>query len=78
MENYFFPENYITSEEAASYNVSYYQPLPITRYQVSFYANNYFDLLLIVSSFFKATDQVMSQLMVTGLRRKKTTEIISL
>ena len=42
MENYFFLENYITSEEAVSHNVFYYQPLPISRYQVRFYANNYF------------------------------------
>ena len=31
-----------TSEQADSYNVLYYQPLPITRYQVWFYADNYF------------------------------------
>ena len=40
MENYFFLENYVTSEGAVSHNVLYYQPLPITRYQVRFYANN--------------------------------------
>ena len=33
-------ENYVTS--AVSHNVLYYQPLPIARYQVRFYANNYF------------------------------------
>ena len=27
---------------AGSHNVLYYQPLPITRYQVGFYANNHF------------------------------------
>ena len=43
MENYFFLENYVTSEGAVSHNVLYYQPLPITRYQVRFYANNYFE-----------------------------------
>ena len=37
----FFLENYITSEGAVSYNVLYYQPAPITRYQVRFYADNY-------------------------------------
>ena len=37
---YFFLENYVTSEGAVSYNVLYYQPLPITRYQVRFYAIN--------------------------------------
>ena len=36
MENYFFLENYIISEEAVSHNVLYYQPLPIARYQWRF------------------------------------------
>ena len=31
----------------------YYQPLPTTRYQVRFYANNYFEQLPIVSNAFK-------------------------
>ena len=43
VENYFYLENYITSEGAVSHNVLYYQPLPITRYQDRFYANNYFE-----------------------------------
>ena len=34
--NYFFLENYVTSEGAVSHNVLYYQQLPITRYQVRF------------------------------------------
>ena len=42
VENYFFLKNYITSEGAVSHNVLYYQQLSITRYQVKFYANNYF------------------------------------
>ena len=42
-QNYFFLENDVTSEGAVSHNVSYYQPLPITRYQVRFYANDYFE-----------------------------------
>ena len=42
-ENYFFLENYVTSEGAVSHNVLYYQPLPITRYQLRFYADNYFE-----------------------------------
>ena len=44
-KNYFFLENYLkfTSEGAVSHNVLYYQPLPITRNQVGFYANNYFE-----------------------------------
>ena len=29
-ENYFFLENYVTSEGDVSHNVLYYQPLPIT------------------------------------------------
>ena len=53
MENYFFLENYGTSEGALSHNVLYYQPLPSTRYQVWFYANNYFESLPIVSTAFK-------------------------
>ena len=52
MENYFFLENYFTSEGAVSHNVLYHQQLPITRYQVRFYANNYFELLPIVSTAF--------------------------
>ena len=36
----FLFENYVTSERAVSHNVLYYQPLPITRYQVRFYAIN--------------------------------------
>ena len=43
VENYFFLENYITSEQDVFHNVLYYQPLPITRYQVRFYADNYFE-----------------------------------
>ena len=43
MENYFFLENYGTSEGAVSPNVLYHQPLPITHHQERFYANNYFD-----------------------------------
>ena len=43
VENYFFLENYGTSEGAVSHNVLYHQPLPITRYQVRFYADNYFE-----------------------------------
>ena len=42
--NYFFFENYVTSEgSAVSHNDLYYQQLSITRYQVRFYANNYFE-----------------------------------
>ena len=40
-ENYFSLE--VTSEGAVSNNVLYYQPLPITRFQVRFCANNYFE-----------------------------------
>ena len=36
VENYFFLENYVTSEGVESHNVLYYQPLPITRYQLQF------------------------------------------
>ena len=42
VEYYFFLGNYFTSEGAVSHNVLYHQPLPITRNQVRFYANNYF------------------------------------
>ena len=41
--NFFFLENYATSEGAVFHNVLYYQQLSITRYQVHFYANNYFE-----------------------------------
>ena len=34
MKNYFFLENYVTSEGVVSLNVLYYQPLPNTCYQV--------------------------------------------
>ena len=43
VENYFFLENYGTSEGAISHNVLYYQQLSIACYQVSFYGNNYFE-----------------------------------
>ena len=44
-ENNFCLDNYIPSEGAISHNVlyTYYQPLPITRYQERFYANNFFE-----------------------------------
>ena len=45
VENYFFLENYVTSEGAVSHNVLYHQPLPITCHQERFYANNYFESL---------------------------------
>ena len=54
LENYFFLEKYITSEGAVSHNVLYYQKLPITRYQVRFYDNNYFEELPIVSTAFNS------------------------
>ena len=41
--NYFYLENYLTSEGAVSHNVFYYQQLSIACYQVSFYANNYLE-----------------------------------
>ena len=52
VENDFFHENCVTSEGAVSHNVLYCQPLPITHHQVRFYANNYFELLPIVSTAF--------------------------
>ena len=42
VENYFFFKNYVTSGGAVSHNVLCYQYLSIVRYQVNFYANNYF------------------------------------
>ena len=51
MENYFFSKIVLLQREGAvSHNVFYYQQLPITQNQVRFYANNYFDELLIVST----------------------------
>ena len=43
VENYFFLENCVTSEGAASHNVLYYQQLSNACYQVSFFAHNYFE-----------------------------------
>ena len=43
VKNDFFLENYGNPEDAVSHNVLHYQPLPITRYQLRFYANNYFE-----------------------------------
>ena len=43
VRNYFFLKNYVTSEGAVSQNVLYYQQLSIACYEVSFYANNYFE-----------------------------------
>ena len=43
VENDLFLKNYVTSEGAVCHNVLYYQPLPITHYQVRVYANNYFE-----------------------------------
>ena len=54
MENYFLLENYVTSEREPFLRMFlYYQPLPITRYQVRFYANNCFENSPIVSTAFK-------------------------
>ena len=41
--NYLFHKNCVNSEGAVSHNVLYYQQLSIVRYQVGFYANNYFE-----------------------------------
>ena len=43
VENYFFLQNYGTSEGAVSHNVLDYQPLPITGNQKRFYDDNYFE-----------------------------------
>ena len=40
---YLFLKTYVTSKGAFSQIVLYYQHLSIARYQVGFYANNYFD-----------------------------------
>ena len=53
LRNYLFLKNYVTSEGAVSHYALYYQQLSIAQYQVSFYANNYFKSLPIVSSAFK-------------------------
>ena len=66
MENYSFLENYVTSEGAVSYNVCYYLQLSIACYQVSFYANNYFDFeqLPKVSSAFIQTSRPAQLLVI--------------
>ena len=56
MENYVFLEKYGTSEGAVSHNV------PITRYQVRFYANNYFELLPIVFTAFSKAIRIKDYL----------------
>ena len=43
VENYFFLENYGTSEGAVSHNVLYYQPHPITGNKERFCDDNYFE-----------------------------------
>ena len=43
VRNYLFLKNYLTLDGANSHNVSYYQQLPIARYQFSFHANSYFE-----------------------------------
>ena len=43
VENYFFLENYVTSEGAVSHNVLYCQQLSIACNKVSYYANKYFE-----------------------------------
>ena len=43
VRNYLFLKNYITSKKAVPHSVLYYQQLSIARYQVSLYANNYFE-----------------------------------
>ena len=53
VRNYHFLKNYVTSEGSVTHNVLYYQQLSIARYHLSFYANNYFEYLPIVSSAFK-------------------------
>ena len=54
VRNYFFLKNYVTSEGAISHNVLYYnQQLSIAGNQVSFYSNNYFEWLPIVSTAIK-------------------------
>ena len=44
-ENYFFLQNYVCYFRRSRFSQCFigYQPLPITRYQVRFYANNYFE-----------------------------------
>ena len=53
VKSHFFLENHVPSEGAVSHNVLSYQQLPITRYQVRFYVNNYFEYVPIVSTAFQ-------------------------
>ena len=43
VENNFFLKNYVTSEGVVYHTVLCYQQLSITRYQLRFYADNYFE-----------------------------------
>ena len=64
MKNYFFLDNYVTSEGAVSHIVLYYQPLSITHYQMRFYDENYFENLPIVSTAFKTLLFLISRVWV--------------
>ena len=57
VRNYLFLKIYATSEGAVSHNVWYYQKLSIACYQVSFYANYFFEKSPKVSSAFKKNKQ---------------------
>ena len=57
VRNYFFLKYNITSERAVSNNVLYYQQFSTARYEVSFYAKNYFEKVSIVSSAFNFPNQ---------------------
>ena len=46
VKNYFFLKNYV-SHIAISHSVLYCQQLPITRYQMRFYDNHYFEAWLV-------------------------------
>ena len=51
VRNYLSLKTYVTSDGADSHIVLNYQQLSIARYQVSFFANNYFEYPIVSSAF---------------------------
>ena len=60
-KNAFFLKHHFTLERTVFHHVLYYQHLSIARWQVSLYANNYFEWLPIMSSALKTVFSLVSQ-----------------
>ena len=59
---------------AVSHNVLYYQQLAVTHNQVSFYANNYFEYLPIVSSSFKHLKNLNINIVISSYKPHRETD----